>query len=368
MPDDLISLHSSIPEYTPTPLLELPNLSRELGVGDISVKDESHRFGLKAFKALGATYAIFKLLRYLEGESVSARNFYSGESPLKSCRYTFTTATDGNHGRGVAWVASKLRQNAVVYMPENAVQARVENIQSEGAEVIVVDGNYDRAVELCREDAEKHGRVLISDTSWPGYEMIPRWIQYGYFTLFDEAVSSAATGKPFDVVIVPGGVGALAASAAMFFRSILKDESTRLVSVEPVDAACLLESAETESGEAVSASGAVNSIMAGLNCGTPSLVAWPSIRAGFDVFLAIEDSYSEHAMRALYYPGNSDPRIISGESGAASMAALLALKRDERLADACGFPGLDSGSRVLILNTEGDTDPANFERIVSNPD
>lgn len=368
LPVALRSVHASIPEYSPTPLIELPNLAGELDVGAIFVKDESHRFGLKAFKALGATYAIFKLMRDVVGETASPRNFYSDESPLKSGRFTFTTATDGNHGRGVAWVARKLRQNAVIYMPENTVPARVENIQSEGAEVIVVDGDYDHAVELCKRDAEKQGRLLISDTSWTGYEAIPRWIQHGYFTLFDEAVTSAGKDSPFDVVIVPGGVGALAASAAMFFRSILRDENTRLVSVEPVEAACLLESAATETGESVKAGGSVNSIMAGLNCGTPSLVAWPSIRAAFDAFLAIEDSYSERAMRMLYHPKADDPRIISGESGAASMAALLALRRDERLANACDFLGLGSGSRVLILNTEGDTDPVNFESIVARFD
>jgi len=367
IPDDLLDLHRSIPEYSSTSLVELPNLAKEFDIGSIYVKDESQRFGLKAFKALGSTYAVYRLIKELiTSGKISPTSFYSGGVSLHEGEYTFTTATDGNHGRGVAWTARLLKQSAVIYMPENTAPARIENIRSEGAEVIVVSGDYDAAVEQCRHDAEKYGRMLISDTSWSVYERIPRWIQYGYLTLFDEIASSLGTQVQPDVVIVPGGVGALAASAAIYYRGIERNERVKLVCVEPEDAACLLESAATSTGSPVTASGDVNSIMAGLNCGTPSLISWPIIKSAYDYFIAIEDRHSELAMRTLYHSSGDDPRIISGESGAASMAALLTIINDESLSVARDSLGLDENTRLLILNTEGDTDPENFRRIVND--
>jgi len=391
-------VHRSLPEYQPTPLVTLPARARELGVGGVVVKDESHRYGLKAFKALGSTYAIYRFVRrHLESNGRScpqAESFYQ-EVALPPGAFTFCTATDGNHGRGVAWVARKLRQQAVIYMPANSAPARIENIRKENAEVVVVDGSYDDAVVRCAEDAQARGWQIISDTSWTGYEEIPRWVQAGYLTMFNEI--HAAGDVPIDVVIVPAGVGALAAAAAWYYNRVYPPPRPKLVSVEPVGADCMLQSIISESGEPVSIKGELTSIMAGLNCGTPSPVAWPFMKLGYDLFMTVTDDDAREAMRVYFRstvskppfgfaqdrrgfrpieedhdrphdiarPHGDDPRIISGESGAATLAALMTLCRHSSFAEARDFLNLSPTSRVLLLNTEGDTDPEGFREIVS---
>ncbi len=364
---DILDLHRSLPEYAPTPIVLLPNLASRLGVGKISVKDESHRFGLKAFKALGASYAIYRLLkRDLETRGVtvpSASEFYGTPGTVAPGEYTFCTATDGNHGRGVAWTARKLNQRAMIYMPANAVSARIENIRSEGAEVIVVDGTYDDAVRQSASDAEANGWTVISDTSWPGYIEIPRWIMAGYLTMFREIHE---TGISVDVVFVQAGVGALAAAAAWYYNREYGSKYLKLISVEPTDADCLLESIMSPDGRPTPSLGAQNSVMAGLNCGTPSEIAWPFIRSGFDMFMTVPDQYSYKAMRAYFHPEGNDPRIVSGESGAAGLAALMAPCDKESLREAHESIGISPDSSVLLLNTEGDTDPANLAKVTDH--
>lgn len=355
--DDIRELHRSLPEYAPTPLVALPALAEYLGVSQVLVKDEACRFGLKAFKALGASYAIYKWFA-ARGAVPPAGRFYGEFRPSEDV--TLCTATDGNHGRGVAWVAQKLGLRSVIYMPKGTVSARVENIRSHGAEVHVIDGDYDDAVALCASRAETHGWQIISDTSWPGYEQIPRWIQAGYVTMFEE-IHEQCEGV-IDVAFIPGGVGALAATAAWWY-SRPGYESVKLVSVEPVSAACLMESVEN-GGEPRKAQGALDSVMAGLNCGMPSQVAWPLIRDRFDLFMTIEDEAALEAMRLYYHPLGGDPRVVSGESGAATMGALLTLCNDDRMNEACGLLGLDQSATVLLLNTEGATDPEHWARVV----
>jgi diaminopropionate ammonia-lyase len=361
-------LHASIDRYRVTPLIELPALAGELGVGRIYVKDEGQRFGLKAFKALGATYACYRFVaQYLAKRRrvcPPAESFYRNNEALEPHELTFCTATDGNHGRGVAWTARLLRQKAVVYMPRGTVEARIQNIRAEGAEVIVVDGTYDEAVERCAREAVQNHWQVISDTSWAGYEKIPEWIQDGYYTLFRE-IDDALFGKQHpDLVIVPGGVGALAAAAAVHYRRPDLPSPPRLLAVEPISAACLQESILSPDGLPVKTGGSLDSIMAGLNCGVPSPVAWPWIRGGFDAFLSVTDFAAVGAMRRYYYPLGSDPRVIAGESGAAALAGLLTLRHDSSLSPARERLGLGQDSRVLLLNTEADTDPANFGRLV----
>ncbi len=357
-------LHRSLEAYALTPLTALPNLARKLGVGKILVKDESCRFGLKAFKALGSTYAIYRYVReYLEFVGRDCPDpglFYRSHDIFEPEAYMFCTATDGNHGRGVAWVARLLHQKSVIYMPRNSVPARIGNIRREGADVRVVDGDYDAAVAQCRQDAELHGWQIISDTSWPGYEKIPRWIMAGYLTLFDE-ISEQSNMVP-DIVIVQAGVGALAASAGYYYRSRYSNRNIKLVSVEPLQAACVLES--IEKGEPVVSNGQQDSMMAGLNCATPSITAWPIIKGSFDLFLSIPDDRAREAMRLYYHTEGNDPRIISGESGAAGLAALLALIQDDGFDGAREILEIGSETNVLVLNTEGATDPVNFRRIV----
>jgi diaminopropionate ammonia-lyase len=339
-----------------------------LGFRQILVKDEAHRFGLRAFKALGSTYACFRYLkRYLESDGRGcppAAGFYRHADLLTPDEITFCTATDGNHGRGVAWTAKKLRQKAVIYMPAGTVPARIENIRNEGAEVIIVDGDYESAVSRCADEAAVHAWQIISDTSWPGYEEIPGWIQAGYLTMFREIDEAVSGEGQVDLVLVQGGVGALAAAAAWYYRRCVPLPGPKLVAVEPVEAACLLESIESPNGEPILARGRQDSIMAGLNCGRPSLSAWPFIKQGFDGFLTVSDEAAAEAMRTFYYPSKGDPRTISGESGAAGLAGLTLLAQEASMQAARRQLGLDRNSVVVLLNTEGNTDPEGFDQLV----
>ncbi len=368
---DITPLHRSIDGYAPTPLIELPSLAERLGVKRILVKDESHRFGLKAFKALGASYAAYRFVReYLESKGrrcPEASEFYRQGGVLGPSEFTYCTATDGNHGRGVAWTARQLGQQAVIYMPAGSVTARVENIRREGARVVLVDGTYDDAVRQCAHDARTEGWQVISDTSWPGYEQISRWIMAGYLTLFRE-IEEVLPDAKVDCVIIQGGVGALAGTAAWYIRQSSPWPEAKLVSVEPVEAACLLESIDSPTGEPVQSKGRQDSIMAGLNCGYPSPAAWPLIKPAFDLFLAVLDAACVRAMRQYFYPVDSDPRIISGESGAAGLAALMSLMQDKAFETSRKQVRLGPESTVLLVNTEGDTDPAGFEAVVKSGD
>lgn len=290
------AFHKTLPGYAPTPLVSLGSLGRELGIGGLFLKDESHRFGLNAFKALGASWAINEIVRRTPGKS-----------------YTFATATDGNHGRAVAWSARRLGHKAIIYVPSNTAAVRIERIREEGAECIVVDGTYDETVRRSAKDAEAFGYHVVSDTAYPGYMEIPRWIMEGYRTLFTEAMRQfdVAGEKEPTHVILQSGVGGLACAGAIFFRRRSEAYPT-LVSVEPTDADCLLESILDPEGAIRECKGKQNSVMAGLNCGTPSLLAWPVIRASFRAFLAVDDDCAEDATRR-----RASERIISGESGAA---------------------------------------------------
>jgi diaminopropionate ammonia-lyase len=313
---------------------------------------------------LGASYAIYRFICEDMGRVFEPESFYSQADLIPQGRYTFCTATDGNHGRGVAWAANKLNQRAMIFMPGNSVPARIKNIEDLGANVSLVDGDYDLAVRIAYDEAVKNGWQIISDTSWPGYERIPRWIQAGYSTIFKEIETRMPASEKIDLVFVQAGVGALAASVAWYFNKKYSKSRARIISVEPLDAACLLESIDTPDGIPLKASGSLNSIMAGLNCGTPSLTAWPIIKAGIDAFMAIPDTDALEAMRLYYYPVKGDPRIVSGESGASSLAALKILCLEDDFAKARQFLGLNEKSNVLLLNTEGDTDPEFFRKVV----
>jgi diaminopropionate ammonia-lyase len=324
--------HASLDCYAPTPLRVLPALAAELGVRAIYVKDEACRFGTGAFKVLGASWA----MHCVGGSAGSA----------------FACATDGNHGRAVAWMARRMGARAFVFVPANTVAARIEAIRREGAVVTVVDGTYDEAVRRCAAESAASGWQVISDTGYEGYQEIPLRVVEGYGTMFAEFEEQRLDLglEPPDLILIQAGVGGLLAAAVAHFRRI--GDQSKIVAVEPEEAACLLESIETPDGRPITAGGAQNSIMAGLNCGEPSPTAWPLIRSGVDGFLAIEDSYAAEAMRRFYWPVGNDPRIVSGESGAAGLGGLIAMP---------------SHGNVLLINTEGATDPANFERIVGAP-
>ena len=368
---DMLEFHRSLPGYEATPLHELPDLAFRLGLGSVLVKDESRRFNIKAFKALGASYAVYRFLKKQWQarfhEPFTPASFQDPAALARLGSFTFCAATDGNHGRAVAWTARNLGQKAVIYMPADSVAARIENIRAEGAEVVLVQGTFDSCVERCAADAAKNNWQAISDTAYAGYREIPGWILLGYTTIFREleGVLHETENANVDAVILPAGVGGLAAAGAFYYAGHYGSQRPVLICVEPVSSDCFLESVRDGQGEARPTRGLQTSIMAGLNCGVASPLVWPIVRDAMHFFLAIGDDWAEQAMRRYYHPLGMDPRIISGESGASGLAALLALTDSDKLAVVRPRLPLTSCSRVLLINTEGDTDPVNFQKIVA---
>jgi len=363
--DDMLKFHKALPGYQPTPLVTLPGSAKKLGVKEILVKDESHRFGIKAFKALGASYAIYRFLKKQWeskfSEPFSPQLFQDRKAIFRPGEYTFCAATDGNHGRAVAWTAGKLGQRAVIYMPDNTAQARIDAITSEGASVELAGRTFDDCVKRCTADAKANGWQEIADTAYPGYMEIPRSILLGYSTIFRELEISinGEAAADVDIVFLPAGVGGLAAAGTSYYTLKYGKNRPKLVCVEPAEADCFLESVLSGAGEPVCTRGDQHSIMAGLNCGVPSLVAWPILKDACDLFLAVPDEYVAPAMQIYYQEG-----VTSGESGCATLAGLLAVSEEPELDEARRRLGLSSVSRILLINTEGDTDPVNYREIV----
>ncbi|HEU4978294.1 MAG TPA: diaminopropionate ammonia-lyase [Solirubrobacteraceae bacterium] len=344
-----LRFHASMDGYAPTPLRAAPAAAAALGVAEVLVKDESARLGMPSFKILGASWAVHRALVARAGRALAEvpglaalAALAEGMRPLR-----LSAATDGNHGRAVAHMARLLGLEASVYVPQGTAQARIDGIASEGAAVSVVDGGYDDAVRRSALDAGERC-LVISDTSWPGYQDVPRWVIEGYETIFAE-IDEEAPGR-FDAVAIPIGVGALAAAAIAHFWAG-GGPRPALVGVEPTSAACVL--ASVEAGDIVSLTEPQESIMAGLNCATPSLVAWPLTSRGIDVYVAIDDARVPGAMRMLAQDG-----IVAGETGAAGLAGMRCLAEQ-------GDPApLGPEARVLLIVTEGATDPEAYARLL----
>jgi diaminopropionate ammonia-lyase len=353
------AFHASMAGYRPTPLREAPHAARRLGVGEVLVKDESERLGLPSFKVLGASWAVHRaLVEHVGATLEEIPTFDALNTAIAPARpITLVAATDGNHGRAVAHMAALLGLDARIYVPDDMVPARIAAIEGEGATVTVIDGGYDDAVARSSQDAGER-RLVISDTAWPGYERVPAWVIEGYSTIFaeiEETLDGEKRSQP-DVVVVPIGVGALAAAAVRDYWS-LQAGRPRLVGVEPTSAACVLES--VAAGRIVTLQHAQTSIMAGLNCATPSLIAWPLVSRGIDLYLAVPDAYVAEATRVLAADG-----IVAGECGAAGLAALTAVVTDAHLAQAREALALGPDSSVLLLSTEGATDLEAYKRLV----
>ena len=353
---EVLAFHRRLPGYEPTPLLSVPALAERLGVASLLVKAESSRFGLPAFKMLGASWAVYQALRERLGADPGpwhdVDELAERLSPLRP--FTLVAATDGNHGRAVARMARLVGLGARIFVPAGTTDARIAGIASEGAEVIVVPGNYDAAVARSAEE-EGPRSAVISDTSWPGYREVPRWVTEGYSTMFAEIDSSlaAAGRRQPDAVVVPIGVGALAAAAVEHAQR--HGSRGALVGVEPTDAACATASALA--GELVTLRGEQHSIMAGLNCGTPSPVAWPLVSRGMTGFLTIGDEWARRAVRELAAVG-----VEAGETGAAALGGLDAL-RDRGGAEALERVFAPTAD-VLVLVTEGASDLGAWRRIL----
>lgn len=361
--------HSNFREYYSTPLLALPALSQYLGLGSIHVKDESKRFGLNAFKVLGGAYAIGKYLAGKLDRDVTSLTFEALISPSikkQLGEMTFVTATDGNHGRGVAWAAHQLGQKAVVYMPKGSCENRAQNIRNHGAECIITDLNYDGAVRLANQMAENNGWIMVQDTAWDGYEEIPTWIMQGYMTLAYEALQQLQEKNESlpTHIFLQAGVGSFAGAVAGFFVQNLKDKAPKIIIMEPHQSNCLYLSAVVNDGQPHAVGGDMLTLMAGLACGEPNTISWPILRDYATCFLSVDDSLSANGMRILAAPKLNDPSMISGESGAIGAGVLYELMKNEKYQALRECLALDNTADVLLISTEGDTSPEIYEEIV----
>ncbi len=360
------TFHASFPQYAPTPLADLNGMAKTLGVGCVRVKDESYRFGLNAFKVLGGSYAMARYIADKTGRDVSELPY--GVLTSKKLREefgqaTFFSATDGNHGRGVAWSARVLGQKAVIRMPKGTTQRRLQNIRDEGAEVTIEDMNYDDCVRLAASQAAKvPNGVIVQDTAWEGYEKIPSWIMQGYGTMAMEAADQMGV-RPTHI-FVQAGVGSLAGAVTGYFVNRYRDNPPVITVVETYDAACLYEGAKAGDGNIRKVGGDMPSIMAGLNCGEPNITSWDILRNHVSCFVSAEDSVARRGMRMLGCPVKGDAQVVSGESGAASFGAFATIMLQDEYREVREKLGLDANSRVLCFSTEGDTDPERYRRIV----
>ncbi|QTL97517.1 diaminopropionate ammonia-lyase [Iocasia frigidifontis] len=354
------NFHNSFSEYKITPLHDLQALAREYNVNKIWIKDESYRFGLNAFKVLGGSYAIAKYLSKITG--TGKLSFDSLNKALSAKDISFITATDGNHGRGVAWTANRLGYKAVVFMPEGSAEDRISNIRREGAEVIVTDKNYDDTVQLAQEYAKVSGGIIVQDTAWEGYEEIPLWIMQGYATIIDEALEQVQS-KPTHIFL-QAGVGSFAASIQASLIVRFGDEAPKVIIVEPHNANCIYKSAQYNTEKAQTVSGSLSTIMAGLSCGTPNPIAWKILRRYSTAFVSCPDYFAARGMRILASPTGDDQAVISGESAAVGPGLLSLIIDHQEYGDILDNLGINSDSKILFISTEGDTDPLMYKKIV----
>ena len=362
--------HKSFPQYSVTPLQKLSALASYLGVKGIYCKDESYRFGLNAFKVLGGSYAMGRYIAKELGRDISQLpyNVLSSDKLREEFgQATFFTATDGNHGRGVAWAAKRLGQKAVVRMPKGTTKTRFDIIAKEGAEVTIEEVNYDDCVRMAAAEAAKteHG-IIVQDTAWAGYEEIPSWIMQGYGTLVleaDKQLKENGVDRPTHV-FVQAGVGSLAGAVVGYFAHKYKENPPVMVVCEASAADCLYRSAVQADGNLVNVTGDLQTIMAGLACGEGNTIGWDILKNHVTVFASCPDWMSAKATRIYANPLENDPHIISGESGSVPLGLAYTALHDEDAKDLKEALKLDENSNILVISTEGDTDPVRYREIV----
>ena len=333
--------------YCPSQLYSLATIAEELGVQKVFVKDESTRFGLASFKALGGSYAVSKVLERGSARDVDAKSV------------TVVCATDGNHGRSVAWGAQKFGCNCVIYVPAHVTERRAQEIASFGAKVVRLEGNYDEAVERAADDAEANGWEVVSDTSYEGYQEIPSWVMQGYTLMVEEAFSQLPESEWPTHIFIQGGVGGLAAAVCGHLWESYGSDRAIITVVEPVEADCLYQSAVA--GVPASASGTLETIMGGLSCGEISSLAWKILSPGVDAFMTVSDDRVAPWMRRLAEGRGDDSPVVAGESGVTGLIGLETVSQDGELREQLQ---LRDTSRVLVFSTEGATDPETYKDIV----
>jgi len=366
--DKVHTFHKQLPGYTPTELVVLKGLAQHWGVSDIFIKDESTRFGLKAFKVLGGSYAVAQLICRELGirlEDTDYNYLTSDEVRSRINGMTLTTATDGNHGRGIAWAAQQLGIKTVIYMPKGAAQSRVENIRSHGATVEVTDLNYDDAVRLANSMANKHGWHMIQDTAWKGYEKIPLWIMQGYTTMCKEALEQMIEKEVKAThVFVQAGVGALAAAVVACISNKYRRQPPRFIIMEPNNAACVFASAAAGDGKPHSVTGNHETIMAGLACGEVNTIGWPILRDRPSCYIRCDNYVAANGIRILANPIGDDRPVEAGESGSVGIGLLELITSHDAFAEIKQKLEIGPESKLLFFNTEGATDPINYREIL----
>ncbi len=364
--EKVFNFHKSFPQYKKTPLQNMNHLADNLNVKGIYVKDESFRFGLNAFKVLGGSYAVGTYIAHKLGKDISELPFdimTSSEVKKQLGELTFISATDGNHGRGVAWTAHQLGQNCVIHMPKGSSKERLENIKAEGAKADITDFNYDDTVRIASKEAEKNGWIMVQDTSWPGYEELPRAIMQGYSTIATEICEQLKEVQPTHIFL-QAGVGSFASSLTACFAQHFPDKKPVISIVEPVTAACIYQTIEANDGKLHPVIGEMKTIMAGLACGEPVTVGIDILRNYADFCIKGPDSVAADGMRVLASPLSGDEKIISGESGASAFGCVYNILRHSEYEDLKNKLGITKDSVLLFISTEGDTDKENYRKVL----
>lgn len=358
--------HASFPGYHATDLKKLDHLAEYLGVDRVYVKDESSRFGLNAFKGLGGSYCIGKYIAEKAGipeNELTFEKLKSDKVKAITKDLTFVTATDGNHGRGIAWTCHELGLKAVVYMPKGSAKERLENIRKLGATAEITEFNYDDTVRFAAECEKKYGWVLVQDTAWEGYEKIPTWIMKGYTTMALEATEQLNGVVPTHIFL-QAGVGAMSGAITGFFADYYKEKKPVITIVEPNKADCIFHTASADDGKIHCVTGDMNTIMAGLACGEPCTIGWDMLHRYAEHYVSAPDYVAAKGMRVLGNPMGDDEKVISGESGAATLGFVAELMTNESLDYLRKQIGIGKDSRILCISTEGDTDQKNYRDIV----
>lgn len=360
--DKVLAFHKSLKDaYSETPLISLSSLANDLGISELFVKDESKRGDLNAFKLLGGSYAVANIMFKMLDIKIEDGDIEYLKSPAvkeKLGVLTFAAASDGNHGRSVAWSANKLNQKAIIYMPKGTAKDRIKNIEALNATVVVTEGNYDFCGREVTRLAEEKEWIIVPDTSSEGDVQIARWVSQGYMTMATEIIESLKKAPTH--VFLQAGVGSMASTILSVLKLAYSENIPKFYIMEPHQANCFFRSGK--SGEAVSVDGEMDSIMAGLSCGVPSPDAWSLIKDYADGFMSCDDVLTANGMRILANPLSDDKRIISGESGAIGTGVVDYIMRNDE--DLKLKIGLDDTSRVLVISTEGDTDRKNYRDVV----